>query len=79
MTDDHELQQATIENAVLRGTLYLTASALKKYLDSKHNPVDVDGIPMLQLQVPELIQEKAVEALERANKLLRDQGPERLR
>ncbi|MCE9567429.1 MAG: hypothetical protein K8U57_35965 [Planctomycetes bacterium] len=67
-----EPRDLTVENALLRGSLYLSTRALKDYHDSKHTPTD-DG--RLQLTVPESLREKAGDAIARANNLLRDDGP----
>jgi hypothetical protein len=63
-----EPQDLQLENALLRGSLWLTARALKGYHDSKHTTTD-DG---LQLTVPESLREKAAEALARAEKMLKE-------
>lgn len=63
-------QSLAVENALLRGSLFLTARSLKNYLDARHTPTD-DG---LRLTVPEPVREKAADALARAEKMLRDEG-----
>ncbi|WP_088255326.1 hypothetical protein [Fimbriiglobus ruber] len=68
MTDDP--QSLAVENALLRGSLFLTARSLKNYLDAKHLPTESG----LQLTVPEAIREKAADALARADGMLRDKG-----
>lgn len=69
MTDD--TKQLEVENALLRGGLWLTAKSLKDYHDAPHEPIDVDGVPMVQVTVSEVIRGKAHEAIERADKMLR--------
>lgn len=67
-----EPQDLKIENAMLRGCLYLTARALKDYQEAAHFEIDDDGRPMLEVIVPESVRTKAADALERADKLLRE-------
>ncbi|WP_020469650.1 hypothetical protein [Zavarzinella formosa] len=68
MTDP---QQTEVENALLRGALFLTANALKEYHDAPHFEIDDDGVPKMEVIVSEMTRGKAAEALLRANKLLR--------
>jgi hypothetical protein len=72
MTD--EPRDLQVENALLRGSLYLTARALRDYLDARHTRVEHDGRPMLQLTVPESIQTKAALELAKAQQMLQDEG-----
>lgn len=60
-----------VENALLRGQLFLVAAALKGYLDSKHTKGE-DGL--LHLAVPPALHEKATSALKDADKRLKDQS-----
>jgi hypothetical protein len=69
MTEDP--QQTAVENALLRGSLFLTASALKDYATAKHTKID--DTPMVQVTVHETLRNRATDALERAEKMLRDQ------
>ena len=66
------MSDLAVENALLRGSLFLAARALKDYQDAPHCKVDVGK---LQLIVPASLREKAADALERAQGLL--QEPER--
>lgn len=60
-----------VEIALLRGSLFLTARALKGYHDSRHSETK-DG--QFMLTVPESLRTRAADALERAQKMLRDEG-----
>jgi hypothetical protein len=70
-------KDVNVENAVLRGTLWLVASALRDYHETPHIEIDKEGRPMLELIVPESLPEKAKEALERAKKILREPDRDR--
>jgi hypothetical protein len=70
-----EARDLKAENAVLRGTLWMVARALRDYQDAPHVEIDDDGRPMLKLIVSESLREKAKAAFDRAEKLLRE--PER--
>jgi hypothetical protein len=72
MTDDP--QQLKVENALLRGSLFLTARVLRDYHDARHTKIDDDGIPMLQVTVHDLVRNRAAAALARADRMLKDQG-----
>lgn len=72
-----EPRDLAVENALLRGSLFLATRALKDYHDAKHTPVE--GGPMLQLTIPEALRDKASDAIARANNLLRDDRPGRPR
>lgn len=71
-TDQSEPQDLRVENALLRGSLFLTARSLKDYHDVRHTNAETEG--MLQLTVPERLREKAGDAITRADKLLQDPG-----
>ena len=60
-----------VENALLRASLFLTANVLKDYHGARHTKTD-DG--RLQVVVSESVHERAGTALERADRLLRDEG-----
>jgi hypothetical protein len=61
-----------IENALLRGALFLAVASLKRYHDAPHAEIERDGdIPMMEVIVPEGTREKAAEAIERSQGLLR--------
>lgn len=64
-------QDLRIENTLLRSYLWQTARALKDYHDAEHRQGE-DG--MLELTVPESLRERAGEALERAQRMLKDEG-----
>ena len=68
------LSQLNVENALLRGNLFLTASALKDYHDSPHFEIDDDGVPKMEVIVPESLRQKAADALARAQAMLKDEG-----
>ncbi|WP_020474492.1 hypothetical protein [Zavarzinella formosa] len=68
MTDP---QQTEVENALLRGTLFLTANALKEYHDAPHFEIDDDGVPKVEVIVTELTRGKAADALKRADGILK--------
>jgi hypothetical protein len=61
-----------VENALLRGRLWLTARSLKGYHDSKHEAVEVDGAPMLQVTVSDVVRGKAGEVIESATPVVGD-------
>jgi hypothetical protein len=76
MTDAPErTSDLRVENALLRGTLFLTARALRAYHDAPHFEIDDDGIEKLEAIIMPSTREKAADALDRADKLLRE--PER--
>jgi hypothetical protein len=62
----------SVENALLRGSLFLAARALRDYQDAPHFEIDDDGRPMLEVIVPESLREKAADALSRADALLKE-------
>jgi hypothetical protein len=65
--DDHERRDLQAENALLRGSLYLTARALKDYHDAPHIEIESeDDIPGMEVIIPASLREKASEALEKA-------------
>jgi hypothetical protein len=68
-TDPQDLK---VENALLRGSLWLTANALKEYHDSPHFEIEDDGIPKFEVIVTEITRSKAGEALARADRMLKD-------
>jgi len=69
----HDDQPLRVENALLRGVLWLTARALEGYHNAAHFEIDDDGRPMLEVIVPEEVREKAAAVLTKANELLKDQ------
>jgi hypothetical protein len=76
MNDDaFNLLTVRAENSVLRGMLYQTVQVLKAYQDAPRFEIDDDGIPMLEVIVTPSLPEKAAEALERAERMLKE--PER--
>ena len=68
------LSQLRVENALLRGCLYLAARALKDYHDAPHFEIDDDGTPKWEVIVPEPLRAKAADALERAQGMLKAGG-----
>ena len=72
MTDD--IPDTRVENALFRGSLYLTARALKDYHDAPHFEINDDGWPMLEVIVPPSLRGRATLALAKANEMLRDEG-----
>lgn len=66
-----ETQNLRVEIELLRGSLFLARNALRDYCDSKHVKTE-DG--RLQLVVPESLPVRAADALERADRMLKDQG-----
>lgn len=66
-----EPRDQSVEIALLRASLFLTARALRDYRDSKHVKTE-DG--RLQLVVLESLPVRAADALTRAEKMLKDQG-----
>jgi hypothetical protein len=68
-------QQLKVENALLRASLFLTARALKSYIDALHFEIDDDGCPMREVIVSPSLRNKAAEALAKANAILKE--PER--
>jgi hypothetical protein len=65
------MTDTNVENAILRGSLYLAASALREYHDAPHFEIDDDGPPKREVIVREGLREKAADALERADQVLR--------
>jgi hypothetical protein len=70
--DNHERRGLQAENALLRGSLYLAARALKDYQDAPAFEIDDDGRPMLEVIVSESLRTKAADALARAAKILKE-------
>ena len=68
MTDD--LQDARVDNALLRGSLYLTARRRKDYQEAPHFEIEDDGRPMLEVIVPPSLREQSAEVLARAQAML---------
>jgi hypothetical protein len=64
-----ECKGLEVENALLRGTLFLTASSLKGYHESPCEKIE--GTPMVRVTVNEVVRGKAQEALERADRMLK--------
>ncbi len=56
---------AAVENALLRGALWLTARALRNYQQSPRKEIDVDGQPTLEVIIPRSFCDKADDALAR--------------
>jgi hypothetical protein len=71
---DEALRDLAAENAILRGSLYLTARRLKDYQDAPAFEIDDDGGPMLVVIVSPSLREEAAEALEKAQAMLKDEG-----
>ena len=67
------ITELRVNNALLRGSLFLTARRLKDYRDSRHVKTD-EGF---QLTVPESLPERADDALTRAHNLLKEPEPGR--
>jgi hypothetical protein len=61
----------SVENSLLRGSLWLTARALQNYHDAGH--AKTDNPELRQLKVPASYREKAADALARADAMLRDE------
>jgi hypothetical protein len=72
MTDPELPADPRVENALLRVALSATARALKSYFDAPHVELDDDGVPKLEVIVPEDTREKASDALAKAQKLLQE-------
>jgi hypothetical protein len=78
MTD--ETPDPRVEIAVLRSCLWMTARRLKDYHDAPHfeiEPADEDDMPGMEVIVPASLGEKAAEALEKAQAMLKGQGRRR--
>jgi hypothetical protein len=75
MTEPETTSDLRVENALLRGTLWLARKVLQSYHDAPHFEIDDDGVPKLEVIVPPDAREKAAEAITRADKLLKE--PER--
>ena len=65
-----ESQDLKIENVILRGALAITAMSSKDYHDAKHVKTE-DGF-VFELTVDESLRPRAKDALERAEKLLKE-------
>ena len=63
-----------VDNATLRGTLYITARRLKDFLDA---PARKLGEDRLRLTIPRSLHESATEALADAQARLKDEGRSR--
>ena len=74
-----EPRDLTVENALLRSSLWLAARALRDYHDAPHFEIDDDGITKLEVIVPETLRPRAADALARAEKMLKEPGQERSR
>jgi hypothetical protein len=73
MTD--ETPDPNVEIALLRGCLWMTARRLKDYHDSPHFEIESeDDIPGMEVIVPASLREKAAEALEKAQQMLKGEG-----
>ncbi|OWK42387.1 hypothetical protein [Fimbriiglobus ruber] len=80
MTDpklsEHIPQDPAVENALLRGALWLVTKSLKRYHDAKHTRVEaeIDGTPRFQVIVTEEARQKASDAISRAEGMLQGKG-----
>ena len=72
MASNHP-QDVRVENALLRGELFLTARALKYFLDSPHKKIEVGGESMMEITVPQSLYDKARDALNRADRRLKNE------
>ncbi len=73
MTD--EPRDLAAENAVLRGLLWQTARHLKAYHDTPNFEIeDEDDIAGMEVIVPASLREKAAEALEKVQAMLKGEG-----
>jgi hypothetical protein len=72
MTPDDQQRELRAENSVLRGALFLTTLALRKYYDAPHFEIDDEGVEKLEVIVLPSTREKAGDAINRANQLLRE-------
>ena len=70
-------QSESIENSLLRGTLWLTVAALKRYKEAAHVELDGDEQERLALVVSPDAPAKAAEAIARAEAMLQRPGAER--
>jgi hypothetical protein len=66
-----------VENALLRGLLWMTARRLQDYQQAPAFEIDDDGSPALEVIIPASLREKAAEALEKAQQMLKGEGRER--
>ena len=66
--------QLRVENALLRGSLWMTARRLKDYQDAPAAKLDQDGREMLQVTIPSSLRESAAEALTKAQEILPPQA-----
>ena len=72
----HNLQDMAVENALLRGELYLVMASLKRYHDAPHSEIepDCDGTPLFDVVVSDETRKKAADAIARAERMLRERG-----
>jgi hypothetical protein len=63
-----------VENALLRGALWLATKSLKRYNDAPSSEIEMNGIFMSQVVVPAETREKAADAITRAERLLSDRS-----
>lgn len=66
-----ETLDTEVENVLLRGSLWLTANALKEYHDAPHFEIDDGGVPKLEVIVTDVTRVKAGDALRRADAMLK--------
>ncbi|OWK41984.1 hypothetical protein [Fimbriiglobus ruber] len=75
-SSDHVPQDPAVENALLRGALWLATKSLKRYHDAKHTKLEaeIDGSPRFQVIVTEEARQKAADAITRAEGMLQGKG-----
>lgn len=69
-----EPRDMTVENALLRGALWLATRSLKRYHDAPASEIEMNGTFMSQVVVPAETREKAADAIARAERLLCDRS-----
>jgi hypothetical protein len=63
---------------LLRSCLWITRQRLKEYHDAPHFEIESeDDIPGMEVIIPTSLREKAAEALEKAQQMLKGQGRSR--
>ena len=67
-----EPQDIKVENAILRGLLWTAVRRLKDFHEAPHFEIEDDGRPMVEVIVPDSLRDKAAEAIEKAEKMLKE-------
>jgi len=69
-----EPRDLAVENALLRGALWLVTKSLRRYHDAPCSEIEVDGTRMSQVVVSDETRVKAADAIARGERLLTDRA-----